>query len=253
MILHNALVTGTSSGLGRALAERLLDESWLVCGCSRRPSGLSGLRERSLDIADLAAIPDAMRWLLEPLDRLELVVLNAGVFGAMCELVDTPAEDLQRVMTINTWANKTIMDWLHAWGNPIAQVVMISSGAAVLGNRGWGAYALSKASLNMLAQLYAHEFPNTHISALAPGIIDTPMMDYLCDEADAVQYPALQRLRDARGTSTMPEPPQAAQRLLSVLGQLRERPSGSFIDIREILDPAEYARLFGGEGLGLLR
>jgi len=148
-------------------------------------------------------------------------------------------------MEVNVWANKLVMDWLHAWAGPIDQIIMISSGAAVLGNKGWGGYALSKATLNMLARLYAHEFPATHITALAPGIIDTPMMDYLCDEADAGAFPALQRLQQARGTPTMPGPGEAAERLISVLPRLKDWPSGSFVDIREILDPEGYARLYG--------
>ena len=102
------------------------------------------------------------------------------------------------------------MDWLRARfvdaGKPVAQIVMIFSGATVLGNRGWPGYGLSKAALNMLAKLYAHDFPDTHISALAPGIIDTAMMEHLCVEADAEAYPALKRLRDARGTPDMPTP-----------------------------------------------
>ena len=173
------------------------------------------------------------------------MVLNAGILGEIKELNQTPLDDLKRVMEINLWANKVVMDWLHRWGRPIGQVVMISSGASVLGNRGWGGYALSKAALNMLARLYAHEFPATHITAIAPGIIDTSMMDHLCGEADAEAFPALQRLRQARGTEAMPGPEQAAERLVSVLPRLREWPSGSFVDIREILDPAGYRALYG--------
>jgi NAD(P)-dependent dehydrogenase (short-subunit alcohol dehydrogenase family) len=96
----------------------------------------------------------------------------------------------------------------------------------------------------MLAKLYAHEFADTHISALAPGIIDTAMMDYLCEQADPQSFPALQRLRDARRTETMPGPQGAAAKVLSVVPQLRERPSGSFVDIREILEPELFARLY---------
>ena len=120
----------------------------------------------------------------------------------------------------------------------------MSSGASILGNRGWGAYALSKAALNMLAKLSAHEFPHTHLCALAPGIIDTAMMEYLCTRPDPQQFPALQRLRDARQSANMQGPHQAAKNLLAVLPQLRERPSGSFVDIREILEPETYARLY---------
>ncbi len=239
-----AFVTGTSSGLGQGLAEALLEQGWQTHGCSRRKSALAGLRHARVDLTDYAALPDTLERLLGNIERLDLVVLNAGVLGEIRKLVDTPLADVKRVMEVNVWANKAVMDWLHTWGRPVGQVVMISSGAAVLGNKGWGGYALSKAALNMLARLYAHEFPDTHISAVAPGIIDTPMMDHLCEEADAEEFPALKRLRNARGTEAMPTPREAARRLLSVLDDLRTRPSGSFIDIREILDPEAYARLY---------
>jgi benzil reductase ((S)-benzoin forming) len=69
-------------------------------------------------------------------------------------------------------------------------------------------------------------------------------MEQLC-QADADTFTAVQRLQQARATETMPTPQQAAEDILEVLPRLRERPSGSFIDIREILQPALYASLFG--------
>lgn len=243
--MKSALVTGTSSGLGYALARHLLDNGWAVYGCSRRGCDLPGVHDRAIDLTDTQSVPIAMDDLLAGAERLDLVVLNAGILGEIRDLADTPLDDLRQVMEVNVWANKTVMDWLHAWGRPVGQVVMISSGAAILGNRGWSGYALSKAALNMLAKLYAHEFEDTHIAALAPGIIDTAMMDYLCGEADAGAFPALERLRRSRATGAMPGPEEAAARVVSVLPELKARPSGSFVDIREILDPEEYARLFG--------
>jgi len=245
MNIDTAFITGTSSGLGRGLCETLLDDGCTVFGCSRRPSELPGLQHARCDLRDHETVPECLTTLLEPAERLDLVVLNAGVLGRIELLHRLPLDEAKAVMEVNLWSNKTVMDWLHAWGQPVHQVVMISSGAAVLGNKGWGAYALSKAALNMLAKLYAHEFPDTHICALAPGIIDTAMMDHLCDEADADAFPALQRLRAARGTEAMPTPREAARRILSVLPALREQPSGSFVDIRQLIDPEGYARLYG--------
>jgi NAD(P)-dependent dehydrogenase (short-subunit alcohol dehydrogenase family) len=85
-------------------------------------------------------------------------IINTAMMDHLCEEADTetPSADLKQVMEVNLWANKAIMDWLHGWGRPIDQILMISSGAAVLGNKGWNGYALSKAALNMLARLYAH-------------------------------------------------------------------------------------------------
>lgn len=248
--MRTAFVTGTSSGLGQGLAEALLEDGWEAYGCSRRENHPTGLHHVQIDLTDHAALPTALDRLLGGLERLDLVVLNAGMLGEIRKLVETPLGDIKEIMEVNVWANKAVMDWLHAWGRPVGQVIMISSGAAVLGNKGWGGYALSKAALNMLARLYAHEFPDTHISAVAPGIIDTPMMDHLCEEADAEEFPALKRFRNARGTEAMPSPREAAERLLSVLDDLRTRPSGSFIDIREILDPEAYARLYAKPSTG---
>ncbi len=245
---ERVLVTGNSSGLGRGLSEAWLERGAEVYGLSRRGSpDLAGrVADQTCDLADLEAIPGCLQRLLGDAPGLDVAVLNAGVLGRIEDVSATPLEEMRAVMDLNLWANKVVMDWLHAWGRPLGQVVMVSSGAAVLGNRGWGAYALSKAALNMLARLYAHEFPGTHITALAPGIIDTPMMDYLCGEADAQAFPALQRLRDARGTAAMPGPREAAEQVISVLGRLREEPSGSFVDIRSLLDPEAYRRLMAG-------
>jgi NAD(P)-dependent dehydrogenase (short-subunit alcohol dehydrogenase family) len=242
---RHALITGTSSGLGRGLAASLLARDWRVYGCSRRPGDLAGLSAARVDLTDHSAVPAVLDALLDGVPGLGLVVLNAGMLGEIRDISQAPLHDLKEVMEVNVWANKTILDWLTAWGRPVDQILMISSGAAVLGNRGWSGYALSKATLNMLAKLYAHEFPDTHITALAPGIIDTAMMDTLCERSDGTRFPALGRLRAARGTSAMPGPEEAASRILSILPALRGYPSGSFVDIREILEPDEYARLFG--------
>lgn len=236
-------ITGNSSGLGRGFSEAALARGWEVYGCSRRGCDLNGVHDVQCDLGDFAAVAAALGKLLAGLDSLDLVILNAGVLGRISPMHDTSLEELRRSMDINVWSNKVILDWLLDSGMRIDQIVGISSGAAVLGNKGWSGYAISKASLNMLLRLYSHEFPHTHISAIAPGLIDTAMMDYLCVEPDPEEYPALARIRAARGTDTMPGPREAAERVLEVTGRLKEFDSGSFVDIRQLIAPEEYAAL----------
>ncbi|RRQ20560.1 SDR family NAD(P)-dependent oxidoreductase [Thiohalobacter thiocyanaticus] len=236
-------ITGNSSGLGRGFSEAALGRGWEVYGCSRRGCGLDGVHDVQCDLGDFGNVPVALDQLLTGVERLDLVILNAGILGEIRPMHDTSLEELRRSMDINVWANKVILDWLLDAGIAIDQIVGISSGAAVLGNKGWNGYAISKAALNMVLRLYSHEFPNTHISAIAPGLIDTAMMDYLCVEPDPEEFPALGRIREARGTQTMPGPREAAERVLGVVGKLREFDSGSFVDIRQLIAPEEYAAL----------
>lgn len=236
--IASAFVTGNSSGIGLGLTRALQDGGTRVFGLSRRGCPLRGplIVDQRCDLADLDRIPAALDALLGELGQLDLAVLNAGLLGEIRDLADTPLADIRRVMDVNVWANKLIIDWLIH--HPLAprQLVLISSGAAVNGHRGWGAYSLSKATLNMLTRLYAPEMPESHLCALAPGLVDTGMQDYLCDprQVDADRFASVTRLRAARGTEAMPGPEAAAQRLLAVLPTLRAHPSGSFLDLREL-------------------
>jgi len=227
-------ITGNSSGLGRGLTQAYLTRDWSVYGLSRRGSGDLGgaVHDVRCDLADHDAVPLAMGTLLEGVPELDLVILNAGILGRIADLDQTPLSEIREVMEINVWSNKTILDWLKGSGIPIKQIVLISSGAAVNGNRGWGAYSLSKATLNMLGKLYVHEFPETHLSSLAPGLVDTAMQDHLCDQVDREQFPSINKLRSARGTAAMPHPREAGELIAAVIPRLLGYPSGDFLDIR---------------------
>jgi NAD(P)-dependent dehydrogenase (short-subunit alcohol dehydrogenase family) len=155
----------------------------------------------------------------------------------------TPIDELHHIMDINVWSNKLILDWLLQSPIAVGQIILISSGSTVLANKGWGAYTLSKTALNVLARMYAHEFSSTHISAIAPGLIESQMMDYICEQADSDKFPALKRIQQARGTKTMLTPTQAAERIISSLVSLKAFESGSYVDLRQILAPEEYDQL----------
>ncbi len=230
----NVLITGNSSGIGYGLSEEYLEQGWTVYGISRRGcSGLPGnLHDIQCDLTDFTALTSALATLLGAVEQLDLVVLNAGILGKIRELHKTSMEEIKQVMEINLWANKAVMDWLHTSGICIAQIVFISSGAAVNASKGWSGYALSKAALNMLAKLYVHEFPSTHIAAFAPGLVHTQMQDDIYDNVDVTAFPSAQVLKDAIGTEMMPEPREAGNLLANAFERLPDYPSGSFLDIR---------------------
>lgn len=233
----HVFITGNSSGLGRGLTKCYLARGWSVFGLSRRGcSGLEGkLHDIRCDLANIDEIPKALDALLDDVEKLDLVILNAGVLGNIQDMSETSLEEIRELMNINVWANKQIMDWLLQSTIAIDQIVVISSGAAVNGNRGWGAYALSKATLNMLAKLYSRELTQTHIIALAPGLVDSAMQDYLCDQVTDPRFSSsVDKLRAARGTPAMPTPEQAGELIVEAIPSLKSFPSGEFVDIRNL-------------------
>ncbi len=240
----NVLITGNSSGLGLGLTESFLKQGAIVRGLSRRGCPLKTahhsdyddvLRDELVDLGDLNKIENALESVLSDAYRLDLVVLNAGLLGKIEPLHQTDIHDLEYLYRVNVWSNKVILDWLIKQDMPVAQVVAISSGAAVNMHYGWGGYALSKASVNHLMHLYALEMPDTHLLAYAPGLIDTDMQSYLCEDVDTQVFPSVERLVNARGTKAMPNSTTAAQRLIELLPTLRANyPSGGFVDVRHL-------------------
>ena len=233
------LITGVSSGIGHALARRYLENTnEAVLGLSRRKPDDLFRRERfswcALDLGHLDAIAAAVRTLVAEGERFSLVILNAGLLGEIRDLARTSIHELRHLMDVNLWSNKVLLEALWDRGAKIDQVVAISSGAAVKGHRGWGGYAMSKAALNMLMQIYAAERSDVHFSALAPGLVDTEMQEYMRTLPDSPEFASVARLKAAHNTPAMPDADTAAARLADVIPRILQHPSGSFLDVRNL-------------------
>ena len=231
----NILITGHSRGLGAALTRQTLARGDGVYGLSRSALAVhhEALHQLPCDLANPDAIAPTLARLVPAGVALDQVYLNAGVLGRIAHLRDTALSEITALMHVNVWANKLIIDWLAARSVAPARIVLISSGAGVVGNHGWGAYALSKATLNMLAQLYAHELPATQLLALAPGLIDTDMQAAL-REVDAARFPSVKRLHTAHGSAAMPDADTVAARIIAAETPLAALASGSFVDLRQL-------------------
>ncbi|QGJ71099.1 Short-chain dehydrogenase [Planctomycetales bacterium 10988] len=231
------LITGVHTGVGHALADYYLQQGSQVWGISRsRPEDLSkhpAFDFLSLDLTDHDRVgPEIKHWLHE-VDHFDFVLLNAGILGSFGDLREADLDEMKQVMELNLWANKSVVDALDAAVDRIQQMVFMSSGASVNGNRGWRGYALSKAALNMMAMLYAAELTGTHCSAFAPGIVETTMQDQLQSFPQDERFPSLEALRSKRNTSAMPTPGEAAPKLAAAMAMIPDAaPSGEFLDIR---------------------
>lgn len=168
------LITGTSTGIGRVLCERLLAQGRSVVGLSRRASGLSHphLQELAVDLADAAATAEAAR---EVAARFEVdtFIHNAGVIRPAL-LADVQPEDLPTLSQLHIGSAITLMQALlpRLRAQRFGRVVLMSSrGALGLATR--SAYAATKAGMVGLARTWALELAGEGITVnvVAPGPI----------------------------------------------------------------------------------
>lgn len=230
----NVLITGTRSGLGYALASFYIERGDRVYGLSRRtPDNADRYSFHVADLADPGATVHALCAICP--GKLDLVLLNAGTLGSVGAVSKTSMQEMKRQMDVNVWGNKSVLDYLIQHKVRVEQVIAISSGASISGNLGWNGYSLSKAALNMLIKLYASEMTDTHLCALAPGLVGTPMLESIVNGShDTTRYATVQTIRESQEKGLVQSPASTAERIDSVRTTLRSYPSGEYLDIRNI-------------------
>ncbi|MBN1448347.1 MAG: SDR family NAD(P)-dependent oxidoreductase [Bacteroidetes bacterium] len=186
-----ALVTGASSGIGKAVTLTLLREGVNVAACARSQYRLDELREEAESLPGTLIIgsvdvgaEDQMHAFVEKarmlLGTINIVIANAG-FGIMKPLVEMKLEEFDEVLSTNVrgvWItlHQTVPAMVEQGGG---DVIIISSLSGKSGFAGGTAYSASKFAVRGLAQSLMHEVRqyDVRVVAVFPGSTDTRFFD----------------------------------------------------------------------------
>lgn len=173
------LLTGAAGGMGKAAAERLLQDGWRVIGLDRREVSLRGLRFLPTDLTDPAAVKAAFAALQADGVRLDAILHMAGLYE-LDSLVEMDEAAWQRVFAVNLTAawrvNRVFLPLL----NPGAKILLTTSELAPLYPLPFtGIYAVSKAALDRYADALRMELQllGHPVVVLRPGAVDTELLD----------------------------------------------------------------------------
>ncbi len=206
----SAVITGSSRGIGKAIAEAIADHGGQVTISSRKPGPCQEVanainekhgEQRAISVPANISSKDELQNLVdktkEAFGKIDIVVCNAAsnpYFGPMSGISD---EQFNKVLTNNIVANH----WLISMTAPEMRerkdgsIIVVSSVGGLRGSPLIGAYNISKAADFQLVRNLAVEFgtDNVRVNAIAPGLIKTDFARALWENPDILK-------RSLRGT-----------------------------------------------------
>ena len=239
------IVTGTTKGLGKALADRIaLDsDNQLIALARARDGEVPGGVRFEVDLADTAAIDavgDRIAQRLRGKRYAKAVLINnAGIVVPVAPLERTDPYDLERNLVVNLVAPMLLMRRFLRDTEGVAElrrIINISSGAGRRPISGWGAYCAAKAGLDMATRVVALEAEARGLAieavSLAPGVIDTPMQGIVRGAA-AEDFADVERFRQMKDEGALRPAEDVAADILRAEADGRLK-GGAILDLREL-------------------
>lgn len=240
------LITGGNSGIGKSAARQFLNQGAIVWIAARDEQKIKAVAAEFASLGDIRELwgdvrkpADCCRWIetvMAASGRLDVLVNSAGIFRY--NLCDTTEEALwDEILNTNLkglfFMCRYAIPYLEKSGG---NIVNLSSDAGSMGNRGASAYSASKGGVNLLTKALAQELfeRGVRVNAIAPGDVDTPMLD-----ADWALHPSLSKEDYCRalldryplGTKEPIDPEEVAAMILFTASKKRKALNGAILSL----------------------
>lgn len=191
-----AIVTGGSSGIGKATVRRLAQEGVKVIFCSSNPAKgeatANELKKERLEVEYIPAdvskareVKNLVDSVVEKYGRIDILFCNAGIhsFG---DVVETSEEDLDHIFNVDfkgafLTLKYAIPEMIRGGGGSI---ILMGSDQTFIGKPRMAAYGAMKAAIGQLTKSTAIDFAkyNIRVNCVCPGTIDTPLIDRAAEQ-----------------------------------------------------------------------
>jgi NAD(P)-dependent dehydrogenase (short-subunit alcohol dehydrogenase family) len=179
-------ITGASSGIGKALAEKFAKENWKVAISARRENLLNDIAQTDnissfpLDVTDDSKVKEVFSKILQEFNSLDLCVFCSGAYNPKLEQ-EINKEQIRKIMEVNFFGVLNCIKSVEEYfkNKKDGHISVVSSVAAYRGLPNSSGYGPSKAALTNLTESLYFDFKkyNVRISLISPGFIKTPLTD----------------------------------------------------------------------------
>ncbi|RRR74303.1 MAG: SDR family oxidoreductase [Candidatus Viridilinea halotolerans] len=239
-----AVITGSSRGIGRAIAERFGAAGARVVVSSSQPQAVEetvhSLLARGVvasgmacDVRDRAQVEALFAHARATFKQVDIWVNNAGISGTFGRTIDVPPEEWGRVLQTNLlgtyYGCRTVLPYMLKRGK--GKLINVTGGGFRQAQRFLGAYSASKAGIVRLSEALAREHAETKgvtINVLAPGIVPTDMTKELVGIGPASEvlwaFPKIMRIFGTTAAET-------AELALYMVSPATDRVSGKVFEV----------------------
>ncbi|KPF71451.1 3-oxoacyl-ACP reductase [Blastomonas sp. AAP25] len=185
-----AVITGGASGLGFAVAERIVAEGGQVSlwdsnadALAEAAAAIGAASVSQVDVGDLAAVEAAVEASVAAMAHIDILVCSAGITGATAPAHQYPVDSWRQVVDVNLHgvfhSNRSVIPLMLA--NGYGRIVNISSVAGKEGNPNASAYSATKAAVIGFTKSVGKELAGKGIvaNALTPATFESPILDQL--------------------------------------------------------------------------
>lgn len=203
--MHSAVVTGAASGIGGAVARRLLAEGIDVLAVDVNAEGLDEIKKAGATplVADLSTDEGRDAVVSAAIGATRYLVNAAGII-MLKPIFDVELDDIRRIYAVNVEATWDLTSRLGREMPAGGAVVNLSSSSAKLASTTEAAvYASSKTAVLSITRSFAYALAprDVRVNAVCPGIIDTPMQDRVLAEVSAQRGVSVDELSKARNAT----------------------------------------------------
>jgi len=179
---------------------------------------------RQVDVSDEGALCTFATEVAARLGRIDLWINNAGVLEPIAFARELSGDALMQHLAINVAGvlHGTRAYLSHLDGRE-GVLINISSGAALKGYAGWGAYCAGKAAVDRLSECVQLEEPTLRCHAVAPGLIDTDMQRLIRSKT-ADEFPAVDKFLEIKRNDAFSSPDHVANQLMAIAFEPAARP-----------------------------
>lgn len=190
-----ALITGASSGIGKAIAEKFSEEGAIVIITSQDLNKIKAISKKiknsypiKLDVSDKKQVENSIKEVIKRFKKIDILVNNAGI-AEWGKVIDVPYEHFERQIAVNLigtiYCTKAVLPYMAKQSS--GTIINISSGLGKRGEAECSGYCASKFGLMGFSESIADEFKEYKIKVhiISPGMVDTPIHDsYMAKNSD---------------------------------------------------------------------